>query len=187
MWENKLSSKQNTLESGRLLIMVLEADQITIFHPRTRINLTFRIVIHILKVILTSDALSRHWSGQNVTLGEPFSSWISFTVFIDVIIDGMSVIQFDSTQKGHVFGVHVDRAKVVFIFWLRMVVSTKLKKSEGTFIDGVDECGVDAVQISNYYASSLERYFHALDILPQCDNRITMVELSKVSMLAGGV
>jgi hypothetical protein len=69
------------------------------------------------------------------------------------------------------------------MFWLRMVVSTKLKKSEGTFIDAVDECGVDAVQISNYYASSLERHFHALDILPQCDNRIAMVELEKkVSM-----
>jgi hypothetical protein len=93
MWENKLSSKQNTLESGRLLIMVLEADQITIFHPRTGINLAFRIVIHILKIILTSDAFSRHWSGQNVTLGESFSSWIcSVAVFVDVIIDGMSMI-----------------------------------------------------------------------------------------------
>jgi hypothetical protein len=64
-----------------------------------------------------------------------------------------------------------------------MVVSTELKKSEGTFINAVDEGGVDAVQISNYYASSLESHFHALDILPQCDNRIAMVELSKVSML----
>jgi hypothetical protein len=60
-----------------------------------------------------------------------------------------------------------------------MVVSTKLKKSEGTFIDAMDECGVDAVQVSNYYASSLETHFHALDILPQCDNRIAMVELKK--------
>jgi hypothetical protein len=73
--------------------MILEADQITIFHPRTRINLAFRIVIHILKIILTSDAFSRHWSGQDVTLGESFSNWIcSVAVFVDVIIDGMSVI-----------------------------------------------------------------------------------------------
>jgi hypothetical protein len=54
--------------------MVLEADQITIFHPRTGINLAFRIVIDSLEIIFTGDALSRDWGCQNVTLGESFSA-----------------------------------------------------------------------------------------------------------------
>jgi hypothetical protein len=63
-----------------------------------------------------------------------------------------------------------------------MVVSTILKKPECFFIYSVDECGVDSVQISKCYTPPLERDLHALDILPQCDNMVAMVELRKVNI-----
>jgi hypothetical protein len=65
-----------------------------------------------------------------------------------------------------------------------MMVSTILQKSECAFVYGVNECSIDSIQISDCYTSSLERDFRALDIFPQCDNTITVVELGKGSMLA---
>jgi hypothetical protein len=48
--------------------MVLEADEITVFDPGTKINLAFEVVIDGLRIMLTSDPLSHNWASQYVGL-----------------------------------------------------------------------------------------------------------------------
>jgi hypothetical protein len=54
-----------------------------------------------------------------------------------------------------------------------------LKKSECTFIYGVDESCEIPVQVSDRDASTLEGNFDALNIFPQCGNGLSIMELSK--------
>jgi hypothetical protein len=103
-------------------------------------------------------------------------------VFVDVVINGGSVVHFNSTQKCQVVRVHVNRTKVILGFRLQVVVSTVLKKPECAFIHGVGECCEIPIQVSDRDVSTLERDFNSLDVFPQGDDRFAIVELSKLIM-----
>jgi hypothetical protein len=177
MWEDKLGSEESTAMFTGLLVVVLEANHIAIQEIGTRVDLSLGVISDILEHVLPLNLLPGNRSFQQVILREASHAEIlCYAIIVDEVVHCLPVLHLCAALQRHVVGVHVDSDQALLSGRLGLVVTLVPEEFESICIFGMNEACGRAIEVSDQDPSSLHRDFHAVEILPDRDDVLPVME-----------